>query len=346
MKKGMTCAAVALAAAQLAASAADAWKSCTKENTPGLPGNEIQCLAPARAGGVWVGTLNGAVQVNKGTFSPLKNDKGEPVAEGVWAVLDTAAGPWIGADDGLIDGRGGRFARALKGYKVAPIVEDSAGGVWALGRDRADAATLFQWRGNDWAAVTNKLIRRIVDLYRTPNGRLWLTLDGNGVLEIDPAAGVDKAVHHLKSLSVTAVREDSKGSIWFGLWGNGVAVWDGKEMKRELTQARESAILSMAEDGAGNIWQATSANGLWYRPLAGGKWTQELADQGAVNMLAATRDGRIWISGQNLPGLRHWNGKAWVMSLDSPLPIRALVEAADGSLWAGGTLDGLYVLRK
>jgi hypothetical protein len=34
------------------------------------------------------------------------------------------------------------------------------------------------------------------------------------------------------------------------------------------------------------------------------------------------------------------------MSLDSPLPIRALVEAADGSLWAGGTLDGLYVLRK
>lgn len=329
-----------------AAFAADAWKSFTKENTPGLPGNEIQCLVPARDGGVWAGTLNGATRVAQGVFSPLKDDKGKPFALGVWAVLDTAAGPWFGADDGIIDSRGGRFAPALQGYKVAPIVGDAAGGVWALGRDPSDTATLFQLRGNDWTAVTNKLLRRIVDLYRTPNGRLWVTLDGNGALEIDPAAGVDKAVHHLRSISVTAVREDSKGAIWFGLWGGGVAIWDGKEMKRELTQVRESAILSMAEDGAGNIWLATSANGLWYRPLAGGPWKQELADQGAVNTMAATRDGRIWISGQNLPGLRYWNGKAWVVSLDSPLPIRVLVEAADGSLWAGGTLDGLYFLRK
>ena len=50
-----------LAAGALAtvAGAAEAWVAVTRETHPGLPGNEIQFLSPARDGGVWVGTLSG-----------------------------------------------------------------------------------------------------------------------------------------------------------------------------------------------------------------------------------------------------------------------------------------------
>ena len=44
--------------------------------------------------------------------------------------------------------------------------------------------------------------------------------------------------------------------------------------------------------------------------------------------------------------LLYWNGEEWIVSLDGPLPIRALVEAADGTLWAGGVLDGIHMLKK
>jgi hypothetical protein len=51
----------------------------------------------------------------------------------------------------------------------------------------------------------------------------------------------------------------------------------------------------------------------------------------------------VWISTQHQGGLRYWDGKQWVVSLDSPLPIRALVETAKGQLFAAGVLDGLHI---
>ena len=183
-------------------------------------------------------------------------------------------------------------------------------------------------------------------MFKLPNGRLWITIDGNGALEVDPAAGIDKAVHHLQGMNVTSVFQDSKGRIWCGLWANGIAVWDGTEWRRELPKEKKSAILMIVEDSGGSLWAATTASGLWHRPVAGTEWVNDLAEEGGLCLLTITADGRIWVSSQAKGGLRYWNGTAWVVSLESPLPIRALVETADGTLWAGSVLDGLYVLSR
>ncbi len=330
----------------VAAHAADPWKHFTKEDTPTLPGNEIQYVGVAQAGGVWIGTLAGATQAQAGVFKPFKNARGGVLDASIWTVLETATGPWIGTDEGALDCRGGKQQMTLAGYTVAPIVQVKPGVFWALGKSRNDTATLFEFTDGAWKAVDAVAKRRLTNLYRTANGHLWLTFDGNGVLQVDPATGIGKAVHHLESLNVTALLQDSRGVIWCGLWANGVACWDGNKWTRELPKTKESAILGIVEDGKASIWVATSANGLWHRPLNRSEWACELADQGAVNLLVATKDGRVWISGQNLSGLRYWNGTEWVVSLDSPLPLRALVEAADGTLWAGGVLDGVYMLKR
>lgn len=334
----------ALMAAASLGLAADSWTHITREENPKLPGNEIQFLGPAKDGGVWVGTLAGAVQVKGDRLMPLDDGKGGVFKKSVWWILETADRTWVGHQQGALEGRAGAWKERLPGYTVAPILEAGAGVFWALGKNAGtDAVTLFEYRGQEWKPVEALAKKRITNLYKMRNGRLWVTFEGNGVLEVDPAAGFDKAVHHLPGLNVTTVFQDSQNRVWCGLWANGLAVWDGTVWKRELPKEKKSAILAIAEDAKGGLWAATSASGLWRRPSGRTEWENDLADEGGISLLAATADGRVWVSSQTTGGLRFWNGTAWSVSLDSPLPIRSLVETADGALWAGGVLDGLYV---
>lgn len=336
-----------LLAAATTTLAADAWKACPKEGTPGLPGNEVQSLTALADGSVWIGTLTGAALLKDGTFTPLKNDKGAPLDLSVWSVLDTPDGLLVGTGKGVLTVRGGKPAgTALAGFTVSPIVATAPGDYWALAKDRNDVGTLFHFQNATWQPVEALAKRRLTNLYTTANHHLWLTIDGNGVLEVDPAAGFAKAVHHLEGLNVTTLMQDSKGTVWCGLWANGLALWDGSKWTRELPKAKDSAILAIVEDNKQTYWVATSANGLWHRNISRTDWTCELADAGAINLLVATRDGRVWLSGQTLGGLRCWTGAEWAVSLASPLPIRALVETPSGALVAGGVLDGVYLLPK
>jgi ligand-binding sensor domain-containing protein len=329
-----------------AAARSDDWKHFTAEDTPGLPGNEIQFLGPAEAGGVWVGTLNGVAHAKDGTFTPLTDKTGATLEVSVWTVLEDGKDIWVGHENGVTLMQGAARSDALPGLTVAPIVRVRPGVLWALGKTRGDLTKLYALRDGAWRHVEGLEEKRITNLYRTDDGRLWITLHGNGVLEIDPEDGLDGAVHHLESLNVTALTKDTRGIVWCGLWANGLAAWDGTVWRKELPKIRESAVLGMAEDAQAVLWVATSANGIWRRPLSKPEWTQDLADEGAINLLVATADGRVWISGQSTGGLRYWNGADWTVSLDSPLPIRALVEANDGALWAGGVLDGVYQLKE
>jgi len=87
---------------------------------------------------------------------------------------------------------------------------------------------------------------------------------------------------------------------------------------------------------------ATSAKGVWRQPFNKQQWENDLADEGAINLLATSRDGRVWVSSQMVGGLRCWDGMEWQISLDSPLPIRCFVEINGGTYIAGGVLDGVH----
>jgi ligand-binding sensor domain-containing protein len=327
--------------------AADAWKHLTTEENPKLPGNEIQFLGPAKDGGVWVGTLGGGAQVKGDTITPLMDGKGGVFKLSVWCVLETADRTWVGHQQGALERLGGSWRDTLAGYTVAPIFEVTPGVFWAVGKNAGtDAVTLFEYRDKEWKPVPAMAKKRITNLYQLRNGRVWITLEGNGVLEVDPAAGFDKAVQHLGGLNVTTVMQDSKNMVWCGLWTGGISVWDGAVWSREVTKEKKSAILTIVENPAGCFWAATSGSGLWRRLVGRTEWENDLVDEGAISLLAGSSDGRVWVSSQSTGGLRYWNGTAWTLSLDSPLPIRALVETADGTLWAGGVLDGIYKLKK
>ncbi|MEI6085272.1 MAG: hypothetical protein WCS70_13360 [Verrucomicrobiota bacterium] len=194
--------------------------------------------------------------------------------------------------------------------------------------------------GQEWKTVGRFEKEKVVDLLRTQDGSVWVAVDGNGVFVVSPKDGPAAATLHLAGLNVTAMREDSKGRVWCGLWGKGVAVWDKGTWTRHLPKEK-SVTLGIREDTKGQIWVATSANGLWR--LTGAAWTNDLAAEGSINMLETTSDGRVWISSQSVGGLRYWDGTKWQVSLANPLPIRCLLETKTKQLWAGAILDGIYI---
>ena len=326
--------ALLLAAAAGADQAPNRWTRATRDT--GLPGNEIQNLKQDDKGTVWICTLSGLATFSGGRFSVL-DEQGW-----YWDVLEI--GPdkyWLGTSDGAVLLDGGKKRNTLRGNTVAPLVRYDSKTVWAIAKNlRTEKNALVQTSGEEWEVVTKFKDENVTFVTNTPSGKLWLSVEGNGLYEIDPKQEVEKAVKHLEGKNVTAVFEDSRKRLWAGTWGQGVFVYDAGKWTAHLLKEK-SAIFAIREDGKGNIWVATSANGLWRRE--GDKWMNDLKEEGGINMMDCTSDGRIWISSGDVGGLRYWDGAKWVVALDIPLPIRCILETRDKKLWAGGVLDGVYI---
>ncbi|MBF0244373.1 MAG: hypothetical protein HQL31_03775 [Planctomycetes bacterium] len=325
---------------------AGSWQNVTQESEPGLAGNEIQFIQSGQEKGeLWVGTLTGISRVRGGKFAVLTDAKGKPLDYKTWMVLEF--GPdkyWIGHDMGVSMWDGKNEATALNDFRLAMMFKVQEDTVWALAQNRnSEKKVLYIYHAGTWEPIKETASKQVVDLFQDKSGKFWISLDGDGVLEVDPIAGFDKAVHHLRGLNVTAIAEFQAGRIWCGLWSRGIRVWDGVSWREHLSKEKKSAILNMVQDQQGNMWVATNDNGIWRKPYNEDVWTNDLSDKGGITMLASTRDGRVWVSSQAEGGLYYWDKTKWVASLENQLPIRCMLETSGGQLWAGGIMDGLYL---
>jgi ligand-binding sensor domain-containing protein len=355
MRNVMWCAVcVVLSGLGAAAAAADPWKAVALAAAPDLLADEIQLLVPARDGSMLVGTLAGLARLRGEAVEKVLDGVGDPknpVTPKVWWVHEQANGTlWIGHERGVVRLEGADRKEFLPTLQVAPILEVQPGRLWAIGKQAGNPdAGLYELHGDEWKRVPGSESHRIEDMMLASNGRVWVIVEGNGVLEVDPTAAFSAAMHHLQGITVTTVHEitgapGAPSRIWVGTWSRGVAAWDGMAWQRQLESLKESSVLQIVRDRAGRIWVATSASGVFHAEPDLAAWSQDLADEGSINLLFADTLGNVWISGQQTGGLRRYDGAQWAASLDSPLPIQCLAETRDGRLVAGGVLDGLHIL--
>lgn len=319
-----------------AATASDPWRRITTED--GLPSDEIHLVDPEPDGSVWVGTLKGLVKIDGDQIS-------EPiVGHEVYDVVRVGEQVLVGTNRGLVRLEGDEQTQEMGKFLVTPIIEIGEGRVWALRREGGfDAANSFVVEQVDgqWQQIEALEGRSAVGITRSEDGRVWVTLEGDGVAVFDPERGLNAFEHLLKGLNVTSTFVDSKGQAWFGLWGAGVTMYDGQKLHEHLRD-QEMYTYAIREGKGESIWVASDQSGLFC--FDGKSWTNLLREEGGVNLLEATADGRVWISTRAVGGLRYWDGEQWVTSIEGPLPISCLSEGPDGTLWAGGVLDGLRVL--
>jgi len=316
------------------AAAAEQWIHLTTEH--GLPGNDIQFLRERPDGSVWIGTLTGLGYYRKGKCAVLV--KGYKA----WDVLAAGeAGYWVGTRRGVFLVGKAQGEPAFKGHSVAPLIKVKGGRIWAIAKGKK--SFVVQFDGKEWAPVKALEEEDAKDLFHTRDGRMWVSVEGNGILEIPSYDTPDQAVRHHEGRNVTAFQEDGKGNVWCGTWGHGLYQLQQGQWNRHLSREK-SAILDIDVDTRGKLWVATSAHGLWRQD--GKDWVNDLKEERGINLMEPTSDGRIWISNQARGGLRYWDGKSWCVALSSPLPIRCILETKRGDIWAGGVLDGVHVLKK
>lgn len=307
------------------------WTHVTE--TEGLPSRQVQ-FVKAVGGEIWVGTLKGLAVFRNGKPQTVFKD------EAVWDVLPVSGGElWIGTEEGIVHQHGAASERSLREESVGRIVLFGTNAVWAVCK-RPNQSRLMEYVAGKWQPLKRFEGKKPTDLLVTRAGAVSVVLEANGMVTAVPGQAPEQWKHHQPGVNVTAFYEDKKGRIWCGTWDRGIMIFENGEWTRMLTD-EDAVITTIREDGKGHIWAATNAHGVW--EYDGANWVNHLNEEGNINLLETTPDGKVLVSSQSECSLRQWNGKGWDKIIDVPTMFIAVQADAKGKLWAGNILDGIYV---
>lgn len=97
---------------------------------------------------------------------------------------------------------------------------------------------------------------------------------------------------------VVEIFEDTKGVLWFGTMSKGVARYDGQTLSYLTTQdgLSANAVVSLAEDDAGNIWLGTQAGLSRYDGESVTRYTvKNDLDHNRISKLLIDSKGNFWV---------------------------------------------------
>jgi len=320
----------------------------------GLPSHNVQALLEDREGHLWIGTTAGLSRYDGAGFTRLAKGLSD---DAVSALFEDREGSlWIGTPGGGLNRlKDGRFTP----YGRPEGIRENT--VWAV--SPADDGTV--WIGTDGGGVS-RLSRDGVRTYTKDDGlpddiAFAFARSHDGSLWVGMNTGVGRIVHGraqafpttgLRSNSVRALLEDSRGRLWVGTSTGGlyrmaeaafVAV-------RPPSVAEEHAYVSSILEGRdGSLWFGTDA-GLWR--LQGDTFTVYDKRNGLPGDYAAgmyeEADGTLWVA-TNPGGLARFKDGSWAVlrAADGLLDenINTVAEDGFGSMWFS-TDRGIYSVSK
>ena len=296
----------------------DSWTADT-----GLPQNIIRAIHQTSDGYLWLATLDGLARFDGVRFTVFNKGNSPGIESNRFTELyeDLNGALWLGTENsGLTRYYRGEFTtyttqNGLSSNVIRGVFGDQDGNVsvlsgekvmrWANGQFRHDAPHIFSIHAHCGQTVFHRNNRGGVwcvshsSLSRFVNGRLtsWTRQDG------------------LPSLNISAVAEDSKGTLW-------VATRDAGLVKIEA--GRVAKVWTVNNGLPGNqVWFITSQQ---------------------IKALSRDNQGALWItdldSGRN--HLLTRKPPAALLDLES----YRLYEDREGNIWIGTEGDGLYRARQ
>ncbi len=214
----------------------------------------------------------------------------------------------------------------------------------------------------------------IWDIIQDKNHNIWfanemlIKFDGNFYTQFENIYSPDSGSYHL---IVTSLLEDSKGNIWFNMWGSekgsNIFKFDGKKVISYFAYNDKGRIHinnpnSIIEDREGNLWFGTDIAGVYkYEPESqgypDGRFIHYTHNEGLISnnieCITEDNDGNIWfgttdsgickyeLSSNIYPTGRfiHYSTKEGL----STNHVSSLLFDSDGKLWIGTFGGGINI---
>ena len=330
----------------------------------GLP-DTVRAVAPAKDGGLWVGTLNSQTtgtrtsglhqvvpRLLRACHLPAPHQ--QHIFLTVCARRDGSI--WGGTDGaGVFRWQGVELERlgeeqGLPRAQINVLLEDSRTRLWV-----GTSLGLFQCRAHRFEALTNAAVRgNITALFEDRDATMWVGtarglvgLGNAGEARLDHTQGVPAG-------QIIAAAQDHAGRFWVAVANRGL-FWqeDGKTFKLWTVARGAAAPPSRWYDGGttrrllpepdGSLWAASYGYGLFR--LQGGRirwWSWHYDGLPSNHLLSLQSDdaGNLWFSSEN--GLFGYARKALLnyKGSGSPRPIPIRLSKAEGLPYKVGTGAG------
>ena len=205
----------------------------------------------------------------------------------------------------------------------------------------------------DIKRLRNNIAEAVGTIVEDASGRTYIGYDGKGLM-LMKEDGSMQSVLSGDYESILGSFLDDNGDLYFGTYGDGVFIWDGKKTRRisedpDFVSATQS-VRYFTKDAAGRLWIGTFNNGLVRLDRDGSirHYTNEnslLESSSISSMTGPGRDGTIYVSNRH----RLYSISPATLEL-SPIEtnlrqITQLFLDGRGILWIG-TTEGLYYLTK
>jgi ligand-binding sensor domain-containing protein len=207
-------------------------------------------------------------------------------------AFDKAGGTWIGTWDGANyvtpAGEMKTYRKELINIWVYGLTIDDQGRVW-FGTE--GGVSMFD--GTNWASWTHDDglgAKNIADLPRSTNTGLGTRTRHDLIVE---TAGRET---YNPNYVFSALSDKTGRGVWFGTWGGGASLFDGKTWRSFSTNdgLAGNIVYSMAQDADGGVWFGTNHGVSHYD---GAKFTNFTTANGLLdsNVYAiAVTDGGVW----------------------------------------------------
>jgi ligand-binding sensor domain-containing protein/signal transduction histidine kinase len=231
--------------------------------------------------------------------------------------------------------------------KVTAVVQTRDGYLWAgtySGLARFDGVRFTVFDEKNTPAMRSS---RVTALFESDDGTLWIGHENGAVTKFkDGKFSAQENQAAWGGVKIYAFTADDGGDVWLlNESGQLARMRDGKTLLPEGGLA--SKLLSLARDHAGKVWVARDGK-LSVMEHAGLRVVQLGTNTTGsyVQGICASHDGGLWVAGDGR--IRKWDGEKWLQDLGvapwNLLPLTSFVETRNGTLLAGTSSDGFFIL--
>ena len=239
----------------------------------------------------------------------------------------------------------------------------------ASGAASAPAAATAAAASIGWVGMANTVFEHLGQHDGLPHAiATGVTEDGQGYLWVSTQDGVARwdgyrfrvypaqpdDPHGLPVSYVRTITHDTRGRIWVGMDGGGLARFDAVE--NHFTRYGSSTVASLAADAEGGMW-AASTTGLLHVRANGAvedAWAHDAKGRDAlpdtsISSVLQDRAGSVWIGSVSGVQQRFADGRPGRrielpgIAEGTPCNVDALYEDARGQVWIGSSQRGVFV---